>query len=175
MSLLMIDMDGTLRMPLSEKLYSQHPQDQCIITGVDTALRAYKENWIVVGITNDAGVAAGYKSLQECIEEQQYTLQLVPELQEIYVCPDFDGRRCLRVTRHRIDNHSQTRWFRQYCKPHPGLLKLAMVRHNHLPEDCLYIGDRPEDQEAARRAEVPFQWAWSWIARHQAEAAFKLR
>ncbi|MBD2459486.1 HAD hydrolase-like protein [Oscillatoria sp. FACHB-1407] len=175
MGLLMVDMDGTLRMPLEGKPYFQHPQDQCIITGVDTALQAYKDNWTIVGITNDAGVALGYKSLHTCVEELQYTLQLVPELEEIYVCPDFNGRRCWRVTRQSVHNHSQTRWFRQYSIPQPGLLKLAMVRHNQLPEDCLYVGDRPEDEEAARRAEVSFQWAWAWIARHQAEAAFKLR
>lgn len=174
MSLLMVDLDGTLREPLSGKFQIQHPQDQHIIAGAEAALWAYSDRGLIVGITNQMEVAAGYRSLQECLQEQQYTLQLVPALQEIYVCPDFEGRKCLRVTRDGVYNHSQTKWFRQYRKPHPGLLMLAMVRHNQLPEDCLYVGDRPEDQEAAERAGISFQWAWSWIARHQAETAFRM-
>ncbi|MBD1845713.1 HAD-IIIA family hydrolase [Cyanobacteria bacterium FACHB-63] len=167
MSLLMIDLDGTLREPISAQPYFQNAQDQQVIVGADAALRAYQDNWIIVGITNQGGVAAGHKTMRECIEEQQYTLKLVPQLKEIYFCPDFEGRKCFRVTRHNVHNHSQTRWFRQYRKPHPGMLKLAMVRHNHLPEDCLYVGDRAEDEEAARRAGVAFEWAEDCIARHQ--------
>jgi D-glycero-D-manno-heptose 1,7-bisphosphate phosphatase len=174
MSLLMVDMDGTLREPLSGQLHFQHPEDQRITPGADTAIRAYQDDWIIVGITNQAEVAAGYKSIRECIQEQQYTLELIPQLQEIYFCPDFEGRKCFRVTRHGFYEHNQTRWFRQYRKPQPGMLKLAMVRHNHLPENCLYVGDRPEDELAAQRAEVSFQWAWAWIARHQAELALRL-
>uniref|UniRef100_B8HUW0 Polynucleotide kinase 3 phosphatase central region n=1 Tax=Cyanothece sp. (strain PCC 7425 / ATCC 29141) TaxID=395961 RepID=B8HUW0_CYAP4 len=169
----MLDLDGTLREPLSGKPYIQHPQDQRIISGVEVALQFYSD-WSRVGITNQAGVAAGFKSLRQCIQEQQYTLQLLPSLQEIYFCPDFEGRQCYRVTPQTVQNHTQTRWFRQYRKPHPGMLLLAMVRHNHLADNCLYVGDRPEDAEAAQRAGVPFQWSWEWMARHQAEAAFKI-
>ncbi len=92
MSLLLIDMDGTLREPLSGQQYFQHPQDQRIIAGAEIAIGAYKDDWIIVGITNQGGVAAGHKSMQECIKEQQYTLELLP-LREIYFCPDFQGKK----------------------------------------------------------------------------------
>jgi D-glycero-D-manno-heptose 1,7-bisphosphate phosphatase len=167
MSLLMLDLDGTLREPLNGAQYFQHAKDQRMIEGTDTAIRAYGEDWIKVGITNQGGVAAGHKSIQQCIQEQQYTLELFSELKEIYFCPDFEGRKCFRVTRHNVHNHSKTRWFGQFRKPQPGMLKLAMVRHNHLPENCLYVGDRPEDEAAARQAEVQFQWAEAWIEQHQ--------
>jgi D-glycero-D-manno-heptose 1,7-bisphosphate phosphatase len=174
MALLLVDLDGTIREPLSGKQYFQNAKDQKIIDGVDIALRAYTDEWIIVGITNQGGVAAGYKSIQQCIEEQQYTLELLPQLKEIYFCPDFEGRKCFRVTRHNFQNHSQTRWFRQYRKPHPGMLLLAMVRHNHLPENCLYVGDRPEDEIAAHRAEIQFQWADDWIEQHQRQLILRL-
>lgn len=173
MSLLLLDLDGTIREPLSGDFYFQHPRDQKLIEGVTTVLRTYTDlctctdPWIIVGITNQAGVAAGHKSMPTCIEEQQYTLELLPELKEIYFCPDFEGRKCFRVTRHNYHNHSQTRWFRQYRKPNPGMLKLAMVRHNHLPDNCLYVGDRPEDETAAQRAGIAFQWAWDWLEHPQ--------
>jgi D-glycero-D-manno-heptose 1,7-bisphosphate phosphatase len=47
------------------------------------------------------------------------------------------------------------------------LLQLAMVRHKHTPQNSLYVGDRPEDEQAAQRAGVRFQWAWDWIEQHQ--------
>jgi len=167
MNLLLIDLDGTLREPLSGKQHFQHPKDQRIIEGADIALRTYKDDWIVVGITNQGGVAAGHKSMQECIKEQQYTLELFPELKEIYLCPDFEGKKCFRVTQHNVHNHSQTKWSGQYRKPQSGMLKLAMARHKQTPQNSLYVGDRPEDEQAAQRVGVSFQWAWDWIEQHQ--------
>jgi D-glycero-D-manno-heptose 1,7-bisphosphate phosphatase len=167
MSLLLIDLDDTLREPLSGQQYFQHPQDQQIIAGADIALRAYKDDWIIVGITNQGGVGAGHKSMQQCVQEQQYTLALFPDLKEIYFCPDFEGRKCFRVTHHNVHNHSKTKWSGNYRKPGAGMLNLAMVRHKHSPQNTLYVGDRPEDEAAARRAGVQFQWAADWIEQHQ--------
>ncbi|HEY9879388.1 MAG TPA: HAD-IIIA family hydrolase [Leptolyngbyaceae cyanobacterium] len=168
MALLLVDLDGTIREPLSGQRYFQDPKDQHIIAGADDALRAYTDSWIIIGITNQGGVAAGHKSIQECIEEQQHTLELFPQLKEIYFCPDFEGKKCFRVTRHNFHNHSKTKWSGQYRKPGAGMLNLAMVRHEHSPENTRYVGDRPEDEVAARRAKVQFQWAKQWIEQHQA-------
>lgn len=174
MSLLLVDLDGTIREPLSGQQYFQHPKDQQIIAGADVAIRAYKDDWIVVGISNQGGVAAWYKSIQECIKEQQYTLELFPELREIYFCPDFEGRKCFRVTRHNVHNYSKTKWSGHYRKPGAGMLQLAMVRHQHISENTRYVGDRPEDEAAARRAGVQFQWAADWIEQHQVAIASQL-
>jgi hypothetical protein len=38
----------------------------------------------------------------------------------------------------------------------------------------VYLGDRPEDEQAAQRAGVPFQWAWDWIEQHQEAIAPKM-
>jgi phosphoglycolate phosphatase-like HAD superfamily hydrolase len=39
-------------------------------------------------------------------------------------------------------------------------------RENHFgrfdAQASLFVGDRPEDQECAKRINVPFQWAWEW-------------
>ncbi len=39
-------------------------------------------------------------------------------------------------------------------KPHPAPLKLALARLRLKPEECVYVGDSPEDMEMARRAGV---------------------
>ncbi|MBD1932548.1 MULTISPECIES: hypothetical protein [Cyanophyceae] len=58
-------------------------------------------------MTNQAGVASGKKSLQSCIKEQQYTLELLPEIEEIYFSPDFDGKKCFCVTKNQVLNYSK--------------------------------------------------------------------
>lgn len=167
MPLLLVDLDGTLREPRSGAQYFQHPKDQQVIAGADSALGTYGDDWLVVGITNQGGVAAGHKSIQQCIQEQQYTLELFPQLQEIYFCPDFEGKKCFRVTHHNVHNHSKTKWSGQYRKPGAGMLQLALARHKQRPQESLYVGDRPEDEAAAQRAGVAFEWAWNWIAQHE--------
>jgi len=66
--LLLVDLDGTIREPLSGGQFIQHPQDQRIIKGADKAIAHYhKEGWVIVGITNQGGVAAGFKQLSDAI------------------------------------------------------------------------------------------------------------
>lgn len=167
MALLLVDLDGTIRKPLSGEQYFQHPKDQVIIAGADCALQSYSEDWMIVGITNQGGVAAGHKSMQTCVEEQQYTLELFPQLKEIYFCPDFAGKKCFRVTAHNAHNHSKTHWSGQFRKPGAGMLLLAIARHQQSAQNVCYVGDRPEDETAAKRAKVQFQWAEDWIKQRQ--------
>jgi D-glycero-D-manno-heptose 1,7-bisphosphate phosphatase len=108
--------------------------------------------------------------MQECIKQQQYTLELLPQLKEIYFCPDFEGRKCFRVTSHNVHNHSKTKWSGQYRKPRPGMLQLAMARYKHTQNNSLYVGDRPEDEEAAQRAGISFLSARDWIEQHRGVA-----
>ena len=42
----------------------------------------------------------------------------------------------------------------QKRKPHPAPLKLALARLRMKPQECVYVGDSPEDMEMARRAGV---------------------
>ena len=42
----------------------------------------------------------------------------------------------------------------RHKKPHPAALKLALARLRLNPEECVYVGDSPEDMEMARRAGV---------------------
>lgn len=45
-------------------------------------------------------------------------------------------------------------------KPNPDMLFEAIREHPHAASlGILMVGDRPEDEEAARLANVPFQWA----------------
>ncbi|MBD1923437.1 HAD-IIIA family hydrolase [Microcoleus sp. FACHB-831] len=160
-NLLILDLDGTVRAPLSGNKFIQRPHDQKMIEGAEGAIAYFAANgWKIVGVTNQAGVASGKKSLQSCIKEQQYTLDLVPEMEEIYFCPDFEGGKCFCVTSNEVNNYSNHQESGKFRKPNAGMLKLAIEIHK--PDKVLMIGDRPEDRQAASAAGAKFQHAENW-------------
>jgi len=44
------------------------------------------------------------------------------------------------------------------------MLQVAIFRESAIarPEEILFVGDRPEDEQAAANAGVAFQWAADW-------------
>lgn len=87
--LLILDMDGTVRRPKSGAKFINDPLDQEIIPEAQRAIASYKaQGYIIVGATNQGGVAAGHKQLEDAIQEQYQTLRLCPEIHHIYFCPD---------------------------------------------------------------------------------------
>ena len=54
-------------------------------------------------------------------------------------------------------------WSTNYRKPNPGMLLDHMAEQNITPEKTIYIGDRPEDEGAAKAAQCHFMWAWEFF------------
>lgn len=172
MNILILDMDGTVRIkkggiPGDLKAgFIQSPDDQEIIPGVARAIESYaKEGWLIVGCSNQGGVAAGKKTIEDCFEEQLYTLKLVPELHKIYFCPDYEGKQLGIVYRDhcRLANASESDFlcdFPSFRKPEPGMINFILVSHEC--DRLLFVGDRPEDEQAAAKAGIDFQWAKDW-------------
>lgn len=165
--LLLLDCDGTIREPLSGAKFISHPRDQKIIPGADKAIsHYYSKGWSIVGITNQGGVAAGFKSLEDAIAEQEYTLELFPEIGFIYFCPDFEGNHCWEVSKTSFASFpadfAGKEFIGKFRKPNPGMLEVAIMMARALKPECLYVGDRPEDEQAATAAGIRFQWADMW-------------
>jgi hypothetical protein len=98
--LLLVDCDGTIRKPITRNLFIQHPRDQKIIKGAAEAIAHFHaQGYTIIGITNQGGVAMGYKSLEDAIAEQLYTLELLPQILCIYFCPDLEGKYCWLVSK----------------------------------------------------------------------------
>lgn len=165
--LLLLDCDGTIRQPASGERFIQHPLDQQIIAGADKGVAHYhKQGWIVIGISNQAGVEAQYKTLKDAIAEAHYTLELFPQILCIYICPDFQGSHAWLIGK----NHDEvpvhiTDWGKEFVgsfrKPQPGMLNAA-IKMSGTPErksEYWYVGDRDEDRLAATAAGVNFMWA----------------
>jgi len=167
--LLLLDKDGTLIIPkkIGEK-FVQQPWDQVPLPGVREAIAHYcRQGWQMAIISNQGGVAAGHKSLEKCILEMRYCLELFPEIEEAYFCPDFDGMNCYRVwtddlIHYDADNHItwELQIRGQFRKPSPGMLLLA--KHIHAADECWMVGDRPEDEGAAEAAGVNYMAADIW-------------
>lgn len=168
-NLLLVDLDGTVRKPISDNVFIQHPEDQQIIPEAALALdHYYKEGWTILGITNQGGVAAGKKSPQDALREQQITLQLCEPLSAIIFCPDFEGEMRLDVMRpDRLPSQGNieelhSRFKGQYRKPGPGMLLYAIAWLNADKANTLYTGDRQEDFDAAANAGINFLWVQDW-------------
>lgn len=171
MKLILLDKDGTIINPKSGNKFVQTPWDQELIAGVKEAIAHYHSSgWTIAIISNQGGVSAGHKTLNNTILEMRFCLELFPEIEEAYFCPDFEGMECYRVWRNdfiHYDADNYTVWEvgvrGQFRKPKPGMLKLA--QHIHVPDECWMVGDRPEDEQAADSAGINFMWADIWRER----------
>lgn len=179
--ILFLDLDGTVRKTKSGKTFINDPVDQCLIDGVGEALNHYStKGWHIVGITNQGGVAAGFKSLDSAIAEQHVTLTLCPQIKSIYFCPDMEGNQCFYVNQEGRTVAVHEHWKKYadligtYRKPNAGMLWLASQHENwesvpaatpHKFSDDWMIGDRQEDFECAKAAGINFMWADVWQGR----------
>jgi D-glycero-D-manno-heptose 1,7-bisphosphate phosphatase len=165
--ILFVDLDGTIRRPKSGGVFVQIPDDQEIIPGADKAVNhAVSEGFVIIGITNQGGVAAGKKSLESCLAEQRFTLRLFPSLAAIYFCPDFEGNSCWGVNRGHTGGRN---YFRRHLpdssqsfrKPGIGMISLVSSHFSSL-SNCYMVGDRPEDEQCAEAAGIDFMPADVW-------------
>lgn len=97
--ILFLDLDHTVRITKSgAKFINGNPYDQEIVFSAAMALSHF-DDWHIIGISNQAGVAHEFKSLESTIIEQRYTLELCPQIKSIYICPDKKGYDCLAINR----------------------------------------------------------------------------
>ncbi len=173
--LLLVDKDETLTTTVSGETFVQSPSDQTPLPGVREALFLYAAaGWKIAICSNQGGVALGHKTLNAAIAEMRFCLQLFSGISEGYFCPcapKKPGDHCWVVHR-RPDFERAIDWtinwkgvdeppYRtDFRKPNPGMLHYAMWLNT--PDQVLYVGDRPEDEQAAAAAGVPFMDAAAW-------------
>lgn len=160
--LLILDLDHTIRKPLTNSTFITHPTDQQLISEALSPLLHYQaEGWVMVGATNQAGVSSGFKTLQQAIEEQRYTIWLLEELDiklsEILLCPDFEGQLCYSVTSREWKTKLKTYLEQNFRKPNTGMVEI--LTHAYKPDSVMFVGDMETDRECANMANVPFMWA----------------
>lgn len=157
--LLLLDLDGTVRM---QRLmhYPEKPEDVEIYPGVPELLVSYsKLGWSIMSISNQGGIGKGEVTSQAVASCMEKTNELCAGVFDGFVwCPHHpeaknpDMAQCL-------------------CrKPKYGMIVQAQMMIQQVT-GCLYpqrlmkfVGDQPEDEEAATGAGITFQTAEKWRA-----------
>ncbi|MEJ2886124.1 hypothetical protein [Actinomycetospora aeridis] len=159
---LWLDLDGTVRKSVDELgRFVNGPEDVELFPGVIKLMKAWKRGGgRIVGVSNQGGIALGHVTPEQVQAAMLRTHELTGGL--------FD--KIAWCSHHPAAQHPEMA--RCWCrKPAPGLLieaGLALTeRHRdemYPPYMALMVGDRDEDQECARIANVDFQWAAEWRA-----------
>ncbi|MGB3401167.1 MAG: HAD-IIIA family hydrolase [Microcoleaceae cyanobacterium] len=165
---LLFDCDWTIRRPKSNSRYIKTPDDQEPIPGAMEAIEDYYDNgWDIIGITNQTGVASGQKSFDDCIAEQQYTLNLFSQINVIYLCTDYEGKECYCVTKKNYMNVIFEVSGINYLKPNAKMIIIALIDYEaDLKHSCM-VGNSPEDEQIAAAAGIDFMWADVWREQSQ--------
>ncbi|RUS93795.1 hypothetical protein DSM106972_095540 [Dulcicalothrix desertica PCC 7102] len=174
MKVIFFDVDGTLTETQSGATFKENPEDIKVMDGVTKGLDFHRsKGYVMIGISNQGGCAAinqstgkPHKSIEDTtITEMRNTLQLLPQLELIYFCPDFEGLTAWQIFR---DNALEIKQndiseLGSFRKPGAGMINHFL--QNKAIEEAWLIGDRPEDDGAASSAGIEFIWADTWRQR----------
>jgi D-glycero-D-manno-heptose 1,7-bisphosphate phosphatase len=189
--LFICDKDNTLTESLSGSTFIESSTDQRLLPGVaDRIAELIDMGATIVVASNQGGIAAGYKMPSELKEEMLFLKLLLPEISLILASPDYEGRTLYQYRFYsnsfeaQIENindgcHIEA-YFREdhdcyipgseglyqsFRKPGGGMLQWAIQHFSDLETgfpDAVFVGDRPEDSEAAASAGIPFVDAEAW-------------
>lgn len=161
---LVLDLDGTIRYSKSGKKFISGVEDVAVYADVEAKLWEYRNNgYLILGATNQAGVAFGYRTVDQVVEEIKHMCE------HLFKRDPFHGI----VGSHSHPNATDPHWRAPSLvrKPHYGMLVILernALKHGNYWIDwpnSLMVGDRHEDRQCAERAEVPFAWAWDFFNR----------
>jgi HAD superfamily hydrolase (TIGR01662 family) len=153
---LILDLDGTIRVSKSGNPFYENLEDIILNQNIEAKIQQFKNNdYFIAIVTNQAGVAHGFKTVKQVEAELNYTLKLFsnPNVFDIIkicykdsngIVPEFKIRSLCR-------------------KPFYG--SLAIIENYALSDNIaidwdnsLFVGDRKEDEECANSAKIPFMY-----------------
>lgn len=160
---LCVDLDGTIRFNAEDPGgFINEPGDVAIFDDVEETLWQWKaRGYLVFGITNQGGVAHGYKTVSDSNEDILATIKLFKRspfdaVKAAYLMPGgsvfpFEHKTLLR-------------------KPATGLL--AVLEHEWFEKgvvidwfNSLVVGDAWSDKKLAENADIAFLWAKNFFNR----------
>ena len=153
MKLLVLDKDGTLIKTVSGHTFVQHPEDQVLIDGVAEAIAAYAaDGWTMAIASNQGGVAAGHKTLEQAIIEMRYAMKLTGiNIAAIAHSKEENGYGEFVLITH--DSFEEITHREKFRKPNAGMLNYFCHSFGiGLSGKKLMVGDRDEDFGAAVNA-----------------------
>jgi D-glycero-D-manno-heptose 1,7-bisphosphate phosphatase len=149
---LCLDLDGTIRHSKSGE-FINGPLDVALFPDVEAKLWEYrKKGYLIFGISNQGGVAYGFKSFLTNDQEIEATINLFKEN------PFHIVKCCFHHPKGSIEPWNHRSLLR---KPDIGMLVLCEVEAFDLGyvidwDNSLFVGDRLEDEQCAERAGLRF-------------------
>lgn len=157
---LCLDFDGTIRRSKSGQKFIQNFADIELMPNIEKLIWMYRKmDWIILGISNQAGVAHGIKLPFELEREMEETLKLFDKN------PFHIVKFCFHDGAGRIEPYNHRSLLR---KPNIGMLAIMEVEawNKGIVIDwnrSLFVGDRPEDEQCAENAGIKFRHINSFL------------
>ncbi len=167
---LYLDLDGTVRYSKGKHEFIQGPEDIAIFPDVVPVLKEYrKRGFFICGVSNQGGVAFGYKTEPEAWAECTKTSAFT-ELPRFAARSPWDYfAMCFAHEKGTVEKYA----YRSLCrKPDIGML-VQIEKHFEKSEirpdyaKSLLVGDRDEDRLCAERAGIAFRWADDFFERNK--------
>ncbi len=146
--LIIFDADGTLCTTKSGATFRKTADDWQWLPGRLEKLAELRNQGVKIGIaTNQGGVAFGYLDPHE-IRQELYKMGRLIHAAAIEMCFSHP-------------NATIDLWRENGSRRKPGTdMLLAIIKDSgESKQDTLMVGDRPEDEQAAKNAGVSFMWA----------------
>lgn len=160
---LCLDLDGTVRYSKNGDFINT-PEDIALFDDVQEKIWQYRdEGYLIFGITNQGGVAYGYKTPPENDKELDRTIKLFERGNPFHLI-----KACFHHEKGTIEPYKHRSLLR---KPDVGMLVLCEVEAFEAGyivdwDNSLFVGDRPEDEQCAKNAGISFQWAKDFFNRN---------
>lgn len=151
---LCLDLDGTVRRSKTGTTFIKNFSDIELMPGIETIIYRYREaGWIIIAISNQGGVAHGHKLPMEIQHELEVTTNLFK------ANPFHIIKCCYHMPDGMIEPYNHRSLSR---KPDIGMLAIAEADAYNAGfiidwDKSLFVGDRPEDEECAKNARIPFE------------------
>lgn len=157
---LCLDLDSTVRRCKSGKPFIETVDDIEIMPAIESLIWKYRElNWLIFGISNQAGVSWGFKTTVDVEKEVDATTSLFKEN------PFHIIKTCFHDAKGKVFPYNYRSLGR---KPDIGMLFLMEVEalhHGYVVDwdKSLFVGDRSEDEECAKNARIKFRHIHSFL------------
>jgi D-glycero-D-manno-heptose 1,7-bisphosphate phosphatase len=157
---LCLDFDGTIRRSKSGQTFIQNFNDIELMPNIEKLIWRYRNmGWLILGISNQAGVAHGFKLPLEIEHEMDTTLKLFKQN------PFHIVKFCYHDGKGKIEPYNHRSLLR---KPDIGMLAIMEAEAWNEGfvidwDNSLFVGDRPEDEQCAKNAGIAFRHIDSFL------------
>lgn len=142
---LFLDRDGVIN---HDSGYTSNPQSFEFINGIfELCQAANRLGYLLIVVTNQAGIGRGYYSEQDFLSLTRWMCQRFDEkgvhITDVFHCPYHPTHGVGHYKKESLDR-----------KPHPGMLLRAAAKYELDMGLSIMIGDKDSDMQAARSAGV---------------------